>query len=119
MENFYPSLSRKLLADTRKYIKKILDIDNDQLKIIMQTRKTRDVHFDVWIGFNDGVVASVLVSLFILKKLRNFGNKENIGLYRDDGLSIFQNISKTKKLEEEKGYCQSIPKLQLTKNRFP
>ena len=32
---------------------------------------------------------------YILSKLKNVKNKEDIGLYRDDGLGIFQNISKT------------------------
>ena len=30
-----------------------------------------------------------------MNKLKNVTNKENIGLYRDDGLGIFQNIPKT------------------------
>ena len=33
---------------------------------------------------------------YILNKLKNVTNKENVGLYRDDGLGIFQNIPKTK-----------------------
>ena len=32
---------------------------------------------------------------YILNKLKNVTNKENIGLYYDDGLVIFQNIPKT------------------------
>ena len=33
--------------------------------------------------------------MHILNKLKNFTNKENIGLYRENGLGIFQNIPKT------------------------
>ena len=37
-----------------------------------------------------------LVGTYTLNKLKNVTNKENIDLYRDDGLGIFQNIPKTK-----------------------
>ena len=36
-----------------------------------------------------------LVGMYILSKLTNVANRENIGLYRDDRLRIFQNIPKT------------------------
>ena len=44
-----------------------------------------------------------LVGTYILNKLKNVTNKENIGLYRDNGLGIFQNIPKieTKRKKKE------------------
>ena len=36
-----------------------------------------------------------MVGTYILNKLKNITNKENIGLYRDDGLGIFHNIPKS------------------------
>ena len=36
-----------------------------------------------------------LVETYILNKLKNVTNKENIGLYQNNGLGIFQNIPKT------------------------
>ena len=36
-----------------------------------------------------------LVGTYILSKLKNITNKENIGLYRGNRLGIFQNIPKT------------------------
>ena len=44
--------------------------------------------------YNDAEVCE-LVGTYILNKLKNVTNKENIGLYCDDGLGIFQNIPKT------------------------
>ena len=43
----------------------------------------------------DGAEVCEMVGTYILNKLKNITNKENIGLYRDDGLGIFQNIPKS------------------------
>ena len=40
VENFYPSISIDLFTDTISYAKTITNIDDDQLSIIMQSRKT-------------------------------------------------------------------------------
>ena len=42
----------------------------------------------------NGAEVCELVGSFILNKLASITNKSNIGLYCDDGLGIFQNISK-------------------------
>ena len=46
-------------------------------------------------GCYDGAKICELVGTYIFSKLKNVTNKENIGLYRDDRLGIFQNIPKT------------------------
>ena len=107
MEKFYPSISIKLFSAAIKYAKTITNIDNDQLSIIMQSRKTLlfyndepwvkktgDKDFDVTMGCNDDVELCETVGIYMLNKLSNI-NRENIGLYRDDGLGICQNMSKT------------------------
>ena len=43
----------------------------------------------------DGAEVCGMVGTYILNKLKNITNKENIGLYRDDGLGKFQNMPKT------------------------
>ena len=58
-------------------------------------KKTGEENFDVPMGFYDGAEVCELVGTYILKKFKNVTNKEDIGLYRDDGLGIFQNIPKT------------------------
>ena len=44
-------------------------------------------------GSYDGAEVCELVGLFILDDLCNVYGKDNIGLYRDDGLAIFKNTS--------------------------
>ena len=44
-------------------------------------------------GAYDGAEVSELVRFFILHQLSRIYNKNNIGLYRDDGLAVFKNIS--------------------------
>ena len=44
-------------------------------------------------GSYDGAEVCELVGLYLLNLLTNEFGKHNIGLYRDDGLSCFQNIS--------------------------
>ena len=45
-------------------------------------------------GWDDVAEVCELVGSFILNKLTSIINKSDIGLYRDDGLGIFQNVSK-------------------------
>ena len=49
--------------------------------------------FDVTMGSYDGAEICELVDLFILNHLGKTFGKENIGLYRDDGLAIIKNRS--------------------------
>ena len=49
--------------------------------------------FDVTMGSYDGAEICELVGLFILNHLGKSFGKENIGLYRDDGLAIIKNKS--------------------------
>ena len=49
--------------------------------------------FDVTMGAYDGAEVCELVGLFLLNLLSKKFIKENIGLYRDDGLGIFRNIN--------------------------
>ena len=58
-------------------------------------KKTGNENFDVPMGCYDGAEVCELVGTYILNKLKNITNKENIGLYLDDGLRIFQNIPNT------------------------
>ena len=44
-------------------------------------------------GAYDGAEVCELVGIFILYKLSTKYKKNNIGLYRDDGLAFFKNIS--------------------------
>ena len=63
--------------------------------------------FDVEIGVYDGAEVCQLVGTFLLEKVSEICNKSNIGLYRDDGLSIFRNKSGTQ-LERMKKKLQRL-----------
>ena len=49
--------------------------------------------FDVTMGSFDGAEICELVGIFILNHLGKRFGKENIGLYRDDGLAIIKSKS--------------------------
>ena len=55
----------------------------------------------------DGAEVCEFVSNFLLEKISEICNKSNIGLYRDDGLSIFRNKSGTQ-LEKIKKKLQRL-----------
>ena len=83
VENVYPSISIDLFADAISYPKTITNINDDQLSIIMQSRKTLlfnntepwvkktgEENFDVSIGYYHGAEFSELVGTYILNKQR-------------------------------------------------
>ena len=47
--------------------------------------------FDVTIGRFDGAETCEIVRLYLLDKLSNLFGKENVGIYRDDGLAAINN----------------------------
>ena len=63
--------------------------------------------FDVAMGAYDGAEVGELVGTFLLEKICEICNKSNIGLYRDDGLSVFRNKSGTQ-LEKMKKKLQRL-----------
>ena len=102
VKNFYPSISFDFSTDPYSYAKTITNIDDDRLLITMQSRKNflfnnekpwfqkaGEENFNVAMGCYDGAEFCELVGTYILNKLTNVASKENIALYRDDGLGIF------------------------------
>ena len=55
--------------------------------------KYGDEEFDVPVGCFDGAEVCELVGVYILHLLKTVTRKENLGLYRDDGLGILRNSS--------------------------
>ena len=56
-------------------------------------KKNKDEDFDFRMGWYDGAEVSELLGIFLLHQLNDVISKENLGLYRDDGLNTFENIS--------------------------
>ena len=107
VENFYPSISSNLFRESIEFARQFIHISDDDLSIIMQARKTLLFEgttpwikksgfedFDVPMGCFDGAEICELVGTYIQSKLTNIMNKEDLGLYRYDGLGIFRNIAR-------------------------
>ena len=115
IENFYPSISEKLLSDAMDFAKEHVRIKKIDLDTIRHARKSllykqgeawmkKDGGiFDVTMGAYDGAEICELVGIFLLSKLSTKCDKENIGLYRDDGLAAVKNQSgpQTERLKKE------------------
>ena len=56
-------------------------------------KKSGNEEFDVPMGCSDGAEACELVGVYILHFLKTVMRKENVGLYRDDGLGTLRNSS--------------------------
>ena len=105
IENFYPSISEKLLGDALKFAKEKVKIKKIDFDTIMHARKSllykkgepwikkTSGIFDVTMGAYDGAEICELVGIYLLNILSTRCEKENIGLYRDDGLAVFKNLS--------------------------
>ena len=111
--DFYPSINEKLLSKALNFASKYRHISSQERDIIMHAKqsllfsddipwekKCSNNKFDVTMGSFDGAETCELVGCYILTLLsKKYG--QNIGLYRDDGLSAFnqtpQEIEKIKK----------------------
>ena len=106
MENFYPLISLTLFNEAIQYastITEISDSDKTVIKHLIETllfhnnhpweKKSGDPDLDVPMGCYDGAEIWELVGIFILNKLSNITDKNSIGLYRDDSLSVFDKLS--------------------------
>ena len=71
------------------HVRKSLLFTNDSTWM----KRSRDPSFDVTMGCFDGAEVCELVGLYILNLLGSKFGKDNIGLYRDDGLACFHGIN--------------------------
>ena len=102
---FYPSILEALLEKAIAFARSTTNISDNELNIIMHSRKSLlfsnsdawikksgDL-FDVTMGSFDGAEICELVGLYLLDKLSLLTGKGNTGLYRDDGLSAIRSSS--------------------------
>ena len=105
VENFYPSISEKLLIDAINFAKSSANITEQDLSIIMQSRKTLLFqnsepwvqklgieNLDVPMGCYDGTKLCELVGSFILNKLTSIVSKSDTGLYSDVYAGFLVNV---------------------------
>ena len=98
--DFYPSISEELLLKSINFAKKYTSISDDEVKVILQSRKsflfdkkqpwnkTTNPCFDVGMGSFDGAECCGIVGLYLLSCLKPLNL--NIGLYRDDALGVLK-----------------------------
>ena len=103
IKDFYPSIKESLLVEAIEFAKLHVEVKAKDLKTILHARKSLLFNaehtwikkegglFDVTMGAYDGAEVCELVGTFLLSKLQR--KYENVGLYRDDGLSAFKNMS--------------------------
>ena len=105
IKDFYPSIKESLLHNALKFAKTRTNVLKKDIDLIMHARrsllfnegepwvKKQDENFDVTMGAYDGAEVCELVGIYLLSLLSEKYNKNDIGLYRDDGLAVFKNVS--------------------------
>ena len=96
---FYPSISEQLFSTTIDWARTITPIESNERNILYHARKSflfsnnstwvkkAGNNFDVPMGAFDGAEVCELVGLYLLKQMEVFIPREQVGLYRDDGLA--------------------------------
>ena len=90
------------------HVQKSLLFNNGESRI-KQGNKLFDVTMDAY----DGAEVCELDGCFILSDLSSKYNKENIGLYRDDGLAISKNISVPQSEKIKKAFQKAFKKFDF------
>ena len=104
IKDFYPTITKDLLTKCLKFAEEKVQISNDDGKTIYHARKSllfneggtwmeKDGLFNVTMRAYDSAKVCELVGTFLLDKIKEKYDKNSIGLYRDDGLSVFKNKS--------------------------
>jgi hypothetical protein len=105
VKDFYPSISESLLKEALSFAKNHVSISKNDEDTIFHARKSLlfdKTHvwikkdgglFDVTMGAFDGAEVCELVGTYLLNKIAQKYNKNDIGLYRDDGLGVMFNTS--------------------------
>ena len=103
--DFYPSISKELLTNAIYFAGTITTIDKKVIDTIIHSRKSLlfsnnniwvkndSLNFDVTMKIFDGAEVCELVGLYLLNILKSEFCGKNIGLYKDDSLSCFENKS--------------------------
>ena len=106
IKELYPSITEEILDTAITFARNHADINNAELRIIKHCRKSllfsnkeawkkkyTDSSFDVTMGSYGGAEICELVGIYTLSKLKNITSKDDIGLYRDDGLILLRELN--------------------------
>ena len=132
MKDFYPSITETLLKNMIQFAEEHKKISKNDFEVMFHAQTSLLSHsnqpwikrdsdsetFDVTMGAYNGTEMFELVGVFMLPLLSKRFSSNNIVLYRDEGLSVFRNIS-GRQAEKHKKTIQNIFKdkgLQKTIN---
>ena len=103
--DFYPSISKEFLKRALQFKSQHTTISQQYRDIILHARKSMlfgqgkewikkgtDL-FDVTMGYFDGAEVCELVGAFALSTLSEKLSRGDVGLYKDDGLGVFWDVS--------------------------
>ena len=81
-----------------KVLKKDIDVIRHSRRSLLFNQgepwaKKEDENFDVTMGAYDGAEVCELVGIYLQSLLGEKYNKTDFGLYRDDGMAVFRNVS--------------------------
>ena len=105
VKDFYPSITETLLKEAVRFAKSHIEISDSDVATIFHARKSllfdkksvwikkKGGLFDVTMEAYDGAEVCELVGTYMLSILAEKYNKDDMGLYRDDGLAVFKNAS--------------------------
>ena len=126
VDNFYPSITEELFNKGIRFARQHVNISDNELNIILQARKTLLHHndqpwtkkddqseFDVPMGSYDGAEVAELVGAYMLWQTKHVITKENMGLYRDDGLGIMKGIGRPEMERKKKALIRIFKQHKL------
>ena len=122
--DFYQSIKENLLKEALQFAEQHTNISQKDKEIIHHSRKSllfnsndiwmkKDGLFDVTMGAYDGAEVCELVGNFMLFLISKIYNKNDIGLYRDDGLAVFENLSGPQSERIKKSFTKLFNKYKL------
>ena len=119
IQDFYPSITQDLLNKALNFATEYIYISKCDIDVIHHVRKSllfdgsitwikkQGGLFDVTMGYYDGAEGCDLLSTYMLNLLSKKYNKNDFGLYRDDGLAGLKNKSGPQ-IEQVKKKMQKI-----------
>ena len=105
IKDFYPFIKETLLHEAIQFAKEHVPIARKDVEVIFHARKPvlyndgehwvkkEGGSFDVIMGAYDGAEVCELIGICMLHLIGKKYDSKNIGLYRDDGLGVFKNVS--------------------------
>ena len=79
----YPTLTKELLGKCLRFAETKIEVTEDEKKIIYNSKK-------LLLFYKGNTWIKKLVGNFLLERISEISNKSNIGLYRNDDLSILR-----------------------------